>query len=84
MAIISKVTDILGREVELYIRVNSAEVSNHGVPSQFLFRGYENEEAFHAGGNFLLEQAVEGVIDVSGNVWAQAYALIKDTGSIDA
>jgi len=83
MAIRKTVTDILGRNVELYIRLNSAEVSNHGVNSNFLFRGYESEEAFRNGGRYLWEEAVSVVMDVSQDIWSQAYMLIKDEKTVD-
>lgn len=83
MAIKKKVTDILGRESELYIRLNSAEISNHGVSSHFLFRGYESEDAFREGGRYLWESETSGIIDVSQDIWGQAYALIKDENTTD-
>lgn len=83
MAIKKKVTDILGREIELYIRLNSAEISNHGVTSNFLFRGYESEEAFRSGGRYLWESEMSSVIDVSQEIWDQAYLLVKDETTVD-
>ena len=83
MAIKKVVTDIVGRELELYIRLNSVEVSNHGVSSNFLFRGFESKEHFMNGDRFLWEYETTAEIDVSVNIWEQAYALIKDDKSVD-
>lgn len=83
MAIKKIVNDIVGRELDLYIRLNSVEASNHGVASSFLFRGFESRDHFVNGDGFLWEYEVTAVIDVSGNIWEQAYALIKDDKSVD-
>lgn len=83
MAIKKTVTDILNREITLYIRLNSAEISNHGVASNFLFRGFESEQSFRDGSRFLWEMEVSAVIDVSKDIWEQAYLLVKDETSID-
>ena len=83
MALIKRVVDDLGRDVELYVRLNSAEVSNHGVGGHFLFRGYASKEAFIEGGRFLWEQSLEVSIDVSTPIWKQAYDAIRSEGDVD-
>ncbi|GJB59025.1 hypothetical protein KAM449_20830 [Aeromonas caviae] len=83
MAIKKVVTDFFGREAELYIRLNSSNVSNHGVDSHFLFRGYESEGHFRDGFPFLWEVECSCKIDVSGHIWGQAYSLIKDESTVD-
>lgn len=83
MALQKRVIDDLGRDVELYVRLNSAEISNHGVTSHFLFRGYASKEALIEGGRFLWEQSLEVSIDVSLPIWAQAYDAIRSDGDVD-
>lgn len=83
MALKKRVIDDLGRDIELYIRVNSAEISNHGHPSYFLFRGYTSKEDFTNGGRYLWESTHSSLVDVSKNIWEQAYNLIKVDGDID-
>lgn len=83
MALLKRVIDDLGRDVELYIRLNSAEVSNHGVVGHFLFRGYASKEAFLSGGRYMWENCIETHIDVSASVWGQAYAAIRADGDVD-
>ena len=83
MALKKRVIDDLGRDVELYVRLNSAEVSNHGVGGWFLFRGYASKEAFLGGGRYLWEQSVEAKVDVGANIWEQAYNTIRSDGDVD-
>lgn len=83
MALQKRVIDDLGRDVELYVRLNSVEISNHGVGGHLLFRGYASKEAFTGGGRFLWEQSLEVSIDVSLPIWAQAYAAIRSDGDVD-
>lgn len=83
MALQKRVIDDLGRDVELYVRINSAEVSNHGVMGYFLFRGYASKDAFIGGGKFLWEQSLEVSIDVSAPIWSQAYDAIRSDGDVD-
>ena len=83
MALQKRVIDDLGRDVELYVRLNSAEISNHGVRGHLLFRGYASKEAFTGGGRFLWEQSLEVSIDVSAPIWEQAYDAIRAEGEID-
>lgn len=83
MAIKKIVTDVFGREAELYIRLNSSSISNHGVDSHFLFRGYESKIHFRDGCHFLWEAEYSCNVDVSGDIWGQAYTLIKDESTVD-
>ena len=83
MALQKRVIDDLERDVELYVRLNSAEVSNHGVMGNFLFRGYTSKDAFIGGGRFLWEQSLDVSIDVSAPIWKQAYDAIRNAGDID-
>lgn len=83
MALQKRVIDDLGRDVELYVRINSADVSNHGVPSGFLFRGYESKDAFLGGGRYLWERLIDTSIDVSSPIWPQAYDAIRSEGDVD-
>jgi len=77
MAIIMEVATPAGERRELYIRLNNAEVSNHGVPSTALFRGFLSEEAFRAGRAFVWEEEVQFAADVTAPLWGQAYAALK-------
>lgn len=83
MALQKRVIDDLGRDVELYVRLNSAEISNHGIAGHFLFRGYASKDAFIGGGRFLWEQSLESFINVSEPIWSQAYDAIRSEGDID-
>lgn len=83
MALQKRVIDDLGRDVELYVRLNSAEVSNHGAMGHFLFRGYASKEALIGGGRFLWEQSLEVSVDVSKLIWKQAYDAIRSDGDAD-
>ena len=56
MAIQATVTTVHGEERSLYLRVNNSEISNHGMTSQALVRGFLSKEAFEVNGkmvNFL-------------------------------
>lgn len=83
MALQKRVIDDLERDVELYVRLNSAEVSNHGVKGHFLFRGYASKDAFTGGEKFLWEQSLEVSVDVSQPIWKQAYDAIRSDGDVD-
>lgn len=83
MALQKRVIDYLGRDVELYVRINSAEVSNHGVPGSFLFRGYESKDSFLSGGRYLWEESVDVEVDISSAIWPQAYDAIRSEGDLD-
>ncbi|MGL5487862.1 MAG: hypothetical protein ACRDC6_16475 [Shewanella sp.] len=83
MALKKRVVDDLGRDVELYVRLNSAEISNHGVMGNFLFRGYTSKEAFIEGGRFLWEQSLEASVDVSRPIWSQAYEAVRSPGDVN-
>ena len=83
MALKKRVIDELGRDVELYVRLNSAEVSNHGVAGHFLFRGYASKEAFLGGDRYLWEQSLEAKVDVGANIWEQAYNAIRSDVDVD-
>ena len=85
MAILVKVLTVYGEERELYIRLNNTEVSNHGVKSTALFRGFLSKDAFDAGSHFMFEKQVEFNANVTGQIWMQAYAVLKeDIGGVDA
>ena len=83
MALQKRVIDDLGRDVELYVRLNSAEVSNHGVMGHFLFRGYASKDAFIGGGRYLWEYSLEVSVNVSEPIWKQAYDAIRSDGDVD-
>lgn len=83
MALQKRVIDDLGRDVELYVRINSAEVSNHGAPGVFLFRGYASKDAFLGGGRYLWERSLDVPVDVESPIWEQAYDAIRSEGDID-
>ena len=83
MALQKRVIDDLGRDIELYVRLNSAEVSNHGIAGHFLFRGYASKDAFIGGGRFLWEESLEVPIDASLPIWPQAYDAIRSEGDLD-
>ena len=83
MALLKRVIDDIGRNIELYIRLNSAEVSNHGVAGHFLFRGYASKEAFLGGWRYLWEMSLDAKTNVGENIWAQAYYAIRSDGDVD-
>lgn len=83
MALLKRVIDDLGRDVELYVRLNSASVSNHGVAGNFLFRGYASRDAFLGGGRYLWEMTLDAKTDVGSNIWSQAYDAIRSDGDVD-
>jgi hypothetical protein len=66
-----------GETRELYVRLNNLEVSNHGVSSVALFRGYLSKEAFDAGKPYVFEKEVEFTANVALPLWDQAYAALK-------
>lgn len=77
MAIKATVQTTYGEDRELYIRLNNVEVSNHGVESRALFRGFLSEEAFNSGKQYLWEHTVEFTPEVSKPLWEQAYRALK-------
>jgi hypothetical protein len=77
MGIIATLQTPFGENRELYVRINSAETSNHGVSSHVLFRGFLSKDAFEAGSNFMWEREIEMHIDVSCPLWVQAYDKLK-------
>lgn len=84
MAILATVLTVYGEERELYIRLNNTEVSNHGVKSTALFRGFLSKDAFDAGSHFMFEKQVEFTANVSEPIWEQAYTVFKkEFGGID-
>tara|TARA_R110002049_G_C9119109_1_gene558240 strand:+ start:1498 stop:1749 length:252 start_codon:yes stop_codon:yes gene_type:complete len=74
MAIIAKVNTPAMGEMELYIRINNSEISNHNVPSVALLRGFASGEAFNSGKSYLWEEEVSFIADVSLPLWPQIYA----------
>jgi hypothetical protein len=66
-----------GESRSLYIRINSVEVSNHGLASSALVRGYLSQDAFAAGKPYVWEREVQFTPDVSQPVWPQAYSVLK-------
>lgn len=79
MALLAEVETIHGEKRKLYIRLNNVEVSNHGVGSRALFRGFLSEQAFKEQKHFLWEEYIEFKPDVSKPVWEQAYAALSET-----
>ncbi|MGL4756437.1 MAG: hypothetical protein ACRCXB_29125 [Aeromonadaceae bacterium] len=84
MAIKAVVETVHGEERELYIRLNNVEASNHGVEATAKFRGYISQEKFEAGANYLWEQDIEFVADVTQPLWGQAYQALKSALNVDA
>ena len=73
MAIKAVVKTIYGKDVELYLRINNIDVSNHGVESIALIRGYISKEAFDSGNHYAYQESINFDADVSSNLWEQAY-----------
>ena len=83
MAIKAIVETVHGEERELYIRLNGIEVSNHGVESIAKFRGFLSQDKYNAGANYLWEQDVEFMADVTQPLWGQAYQTLKSALNVD-
>jgi hypothetical protein len=77
MSIKSTQETTFGENRELYIRLNNIEASNHGNKAYALFRGFLSKEAFDNGKPFVFEKSIELDVNVSGNLWEQAYVFIK-------
>lgn len=77
MAVSASLPTTYGETREVYVRINSASISNHGTMSAFLFRGYVSKEAFRSGSSFIWELEAELLANVSENPWGQAYAHLK-------
>ena len=77
MAVTASLTTSYGETRDLYVRVNSLSTSNHGVSSSALFRGYMGQEQFQAGGGYVWEFEMDFMVDVSGQIWEQAYEALK-------
>lgn len=77
MAIQATVKTQYGEDRDLYIRLNNVEASNHGVMASALFRGFLSQTAFEGGANYMWEQSVEFVADVTKPLWEQAYSELK-------
>jgi hypothetical protein len=85
MAIKANLETNFGETRELYVRVNSVELNNHGVPSLALVRGFLSEDGYRAGKPMVYERQVEFAVDLSQPVWCQAYAAVKSLdGFVDA
>lgn len=78
MAIKATVETSFGETRELYIRLNSSEVNNHGAECYALFRGFLSQQAFQDGKNYVWERGVVFQPDVSQPIWEQAYQVLKD------
>lgn len=83
MAIKAEITTSFGETRECYIRLNSMEVSNHGVPARALFRGFLTQEAFEGGANYVWEKDIEFEADLTTPLWAQAYAQLAEQEAVD-
>lgn len=83
MAIQATITTQYGEDRELYIRLNNVEASNHGAMASALFRGFISKAKFDAGANYLWEQEVEFVADVTQPLWGQAYQALKSALNVD-
>lgn len=81
MAIQATVTDAYGEQRNLYIRLNNIESSNHGVASYAKFRGFLSQGAFSDNRQYLWEQDVEFIADVSQSLWPQAYDALKQVAA---
>lgn len=77
MGVTANLTTSYGETRGLYVRVNSLSTSNHGVSSNVLFRGYISQEHFQAGGGYVWEMEMDFMVDVSGQIWSQAYESLK-------
>lgn len=77
MALSAKIETSFGEKRAAYVRVNSMIISNHGVASLVLYRGYLSEEAFKGGSSFVWELEVQIDLDVSLPIWNQAYSHLK-------
>lgn len=78
MAILTSLETNTGETKELYLRVNNAEVSNHGNKAIALVRGFISKQAFENGKHFAHEEVIEFDADVALPVWEQAYVAMKD------
>jgi len=78
MAIKATIKTKFGEERELYVRLNNVEVSNHGVKSRALFRGFLSKEAFDGGASYIHEELIEFNADVAVPLWGQAYDKLKE------
>lgn len=77
MSIQAIVKTVYGEERDLYIRLISAELNNHGEKSTALFRGFTSKEAFENKSHYVYEHGVEFIADVSEPLWEQAYNELK-------
>ncbi len=77
MAIIATVKTMYGEDRELYIRINHAEINNHNVNSEFTFRGYL-VEVDYSEAKYIYEHIINMIVDVTGNIWQQAYEKLKE------
>lgn len=77
MALQATLETVHGDLRALYIRINHAQVSNHGQPASALARGFVSRAAFEAGKSFVWEQGLTFDADVSQPLWAQAYAALR-------
>lgn len=84
MALEAVVRDRFGRMSKLYIRVNSmGDVQNHGAVTKVLFRGYASQQAFEERAEYLFEEEIGLMLDVSKSPWDQAYAAARTLPPLD-
>ena len=88
MALLANLETLYGETRQLYVRINNAEVSNHGQPAYILVRGFLSKEAFEAGKHYVWEQQCEFQATVADPLWTQGYAHLKAlpefNGAVDA
>lgn len=77
MAIKATVKTMHGEYRELYIRLNNISVSNHGQPSNALFRGFISKDAFDSKAHYIHEETMSFNTDVALPIWEQAYTELK-------
>lgn len=83
MAISATITTMFGEQRECYIRLNNVETSNHGVPTQALFRAFLSKSAFESGSHYVWEMSIEFTADVSQPLWPQAYSALVAAENFD-
>lgn len=77
MALSAKIETSFGEKRAVYVRVNSMIVSNHGLATLVLYRGFLSAESFKGGSSFVWELEAQVDLDVSLPLWDQAYAHLK-------
>lgn len=78
MGLRARVLTIFNEERDVYIRINSIFLNNHGAPSTATFRGYLTDNPVAENAPMVWELTVSIMdLDVTQNVWAQAYDALK-------